>query len=167
MPVQHAPAVAVPVDHQLALVANFLDAGKSHTVEADHRAGAALLHNSFIAAQHCIHLPAEVEGVHHFFTGLVGVFVDYFHHRIHAILEPGIGGRTHQLVIFNKIDAGIHQRIHQVGSLLGRHSHAGFYNRANQRSFLHLCGLATSLNPKIWSRKVIGKGIGQLQVHKL
>src|SRR6185295_4310781 len=87
MAIQHSPAIAMAMDRELAEITNCFYAAQPDAVERDHRGSAAGLHDLLVVASQLINFIADIERVHHFLAGAIGVGIDDTHDRTNSFIK--------------------------------------------------------------------------------
>ena len=165
MPVQHAPTVAMSVNHQRAYVTNLFHTAQADAVERNHRARATSRNNFVIMPLHRVEFVANVEGIHHALASAIGVGVDDPHDGVHTLVKRRVRRIRHQLVVLDEINSGFAENFHQLRRLLRRQADAGLDDCADERTALDFCQLARTSHTKFRSAKMIGERRRQFHVH--
>ncbi len=153
------------MDGEGTLVAEFLDAGEPHAVQADHDRGAAGVHDGLVVVEHRVQLVADVEGVHDPLAGALGVLVDDAHHRGDASVERRVGRIGHQLVVLDEVDPGPGEPGHELRRRLRAQAHARLDDRPDERPRLGDIGEATgSRDAETGAGEVLGEGARDIEV---
>ena len=134
---QHAPAVAVPVNWQLAMLSQIRHRWKSHRIQAHHDAGSARCQNGIVMAQHLVQIVGDVEREHHLLARPVRQLVDDLHHRRDAFVQRRVRRVRHQFVVLDEINARLAQLSDQFRRLLRRQPHTRLDDRSEDRPIKH------------------------------
>src|SRR4051812_17126025 len=85
--IEHAPTIAVPMNHKPTVTAKTGDTGKTDTVHAHHDAGPTQLFNQIMAASHLVEFASDIERIHHLLACSLRMPIDDAHHRRGTIRE--------------------------------------------------------------------------------
>ncbi|MNF91217.1 hypothetical protein D3C84_738110 [compost metagenome] len=140
MSVQHSPAVSVSMNNKFTLITNFLCSRKPYTVDANHGAASFFLFNQIVFSLHFVNFITDIEGIHYFFSCFLFIIPNDFHDRLYSFIKRRVGSRSHQFIIFNKINSGINKGFYQSSGFLNTHPDTWFDNGSNHRPVSYVTG---------------------------
>src|SRR5689334_21464796 len=105
MSAEYSPAIAVCVNWESGMPAQFGDAGKPSAIKADHDASPASFEDDFLAMKHFIDFTGEIERHHRLLAHALGMSVHGVHHRLNALLEWTVRAVCLQFIILDEVDS--------------------------------------------------------------